>query len=137
MDKSALENKLVMKKESAWTKFNAQEKKMIFTMGEKYKKFLDIAKTEREAVNEILKQAKVFKDIEKTKTLSFGDKVYYVYKNKLVALIVIGKEKIENGMNIVGAHIDSPRLDLKPTPLYEDSELALFKTKPYGGVKYY
>ncbi|MBN1160128.1 MAG: aminopeptidase [Candidatus Diapherotrites archaeon] len=139
MGESALEKKLLLKKESAWTKFSEQERKMAFTMGDNYKVFLDAVKTEREAVKEIIKRAKAkgFEDIAKSKELSYGDKVYFVFKEKAVALIVIGKEGLETGLNVTGAHIDSPRLDLKPTPLYEDSSLALFKTRPYGGVKYY
>jgi len=139
MSKSKLETKLLMRKESAWDKFNTQEKKMAFTIGDKYKTFLNTAKIEREIAKEIIKQAKAkgFKNISTVKSLSYGDKVYFMFKEKAIALIVIGKNNLESGLNIVGAHIDSPHLNLKPTPLYEDSSLALFKTEPYGGVYYY
>ena len=104
-----------------------------------YKKFLDNAKTEREAVKTAIQMAenKGFKPFEIGKQYSAGDKVYFNNRGKTVAFAVIGKQTAENGVNITAAHIDSPRLDLKPNPLYEDSELALFKTHYYGGIKKY
>lgn len=106
---------------------------------EGYKAFLDKAKTEREAVKQALEQAVAngFKEFKRGESYSAGDKVYFNNRGKTLALAVIGSEKIENGVNITAAHIDSPRLDLKPNPLYEDIELALFKTHYYGGIKKY
>lgn len=106
---------------------------------EGYKAFLDNAKTEREAVKETIKLAseKGFKEFEFGKTYEAGEKVYINNRGKSIALCVIGKEAVEKGTNISAAHIDSPRLDLKPNPLYEEIELALFKTHYYGGIKKY
>lgn len=106
---------------------------------EGYKAFLDAAKTEREAVIEAVKMAENcgFVPFEIGKTYAAGDKVYFNNRGKTVAFAVIGKEDVENGTNITAAHIDSPRLDLKPNPLYEDSDLALFKTHYYGGIRKY
>ncbi len=106
---------------------------------EGYKKFLDLAKTEREAVNVAVKMAedKGFKPFEYGKKYNTGDKVYFNNRGKTIALAVIGKDSAESGINITAAHIDSPRLDLKPNPLYEDIDLALFKTHYYGGIRKY
>lgn len=106
---------------------------------EGYKKFLDNAKTEREAVKTAvaLAEEKGFVPFEIGKEYKAGEKVYFNNRGKTVAFAVIGKESCEKGVNITAAHIDSPRLDLKPNPLYEDSELALFKTHYYGGIKKY
>ena len=104
-----------------------------------YKKFLDNAKTEREAVKIAVDMAKQkgFVPFQIGKKYNAGDKVYFNNRGKTIALAVIGKETIENGANITAAHIDSPRLDLKPNPLYEEIELALFKTHYYGGIRKY
>lgn len=106
---------------------------------EGYKAFLDSAKTEREAVKTSIAMAEKagFKPFEYGKSYKAGDKVYFNNRGKSVAFAVFGSENIENGINISAAHIDSPRLDLKPNPLYEDVELALFKTHYYGGIKKY
>ena len=106
---------------------------------EGYKKFLDDAKTEREAVVAAIEIAKKagFKEFEPNKTYKAGEKVYINNRGKAIAFVVIGKQAVENGVNITAAHIDSPRLDLKPNPLYEEMELALFKTHYYGGIKKY
>ena len=106
---------------------------------EGYKKFLDNAKTEREAVKTAvaLAEEKGFVPFKIGKEYKEGEKVYFNNRGKTVAFAVIGKESCENGVNITAAHIDSPRLDLKPNPLYEDCELALFKTHYYGGIKKY
>ena len=104
-----------------------------------YKQFLNLAKTEREAVaaSIALAEQKGFKPFSRDKKYKSGDKVYFNNHGKAVAFVVFGSEKAENGVNITAAHIDSPRLDLKPNPLYEDIELALFKTHYYGGIKKY
>ena len=106
---------------------------------EGYKTFLDVAKTEREAVKETIKMAEEngFVEFQFGKTYNAGEKVYINNRGKSIALCVIGKEAVEKGTNISAAHIDSPRLDLKPNPLYEEIELALFKTHYYGGIKKY
>lgn len=106
---------------------------------EGYKEFLNSAKTEREAVKSAVKMAKDrgFTEFVYGKKYSAGDKVYFNNRGKTLALAVIGKEEVEKGVNITAAHIDSPRLDLKPNPLYEDLDLALFKTHYYGGIKKY
>ncbi len=106
---------------------------------EGYKAFLDNGKTEREAACEIIKLARAngFTEFIPGEKYSAGEKIYYNNRGKSVILCVIGKKSIINGVKIAAAHIDSPRLDLKPNPLYEDSSLALFKTHYYGGIKKY
>lgn len=106
---------------------------------EGYKKFLDAAKTEREAVTEIISvaTAKGYTEFDKSKTYKAGDKVYVNVRNKAAMLCVFGSEDIKNGVNIIASHIDSPRIDLKGRPLYEDSEMGYFKTHYYGGIKKY
>lgn len=106
---------------------------------EGYKAFLDNAKTEREATAVILEQAKAngFVEFEPHKQYKAGEKVYCVNREKAIILAVIGKKPLTEGVKIAAAHIDSPRLDLKPNPLYESDELALFKTHYYGGIKKY
>jgi len=106
---------------------------------EDYKIFLDNAKTEREAVTESIKLAEKngFVEWQTGKKYSAGDKVYFNNRGKAAAFAVIGEESVESGVNITAAHIDSPRLDLKPNPLYEEIELALFKTHYYGGIRKY
>ena len=104
-----------------------------------YKVFLDKAKTEREAAKAAMEMAKAagFTEFEHGKKYSAGDRVFFNNRGKTVAFAVIGKQPVENGVNITAAHIDSPRLDLKPNPLYEDTDIALFKTHYYGGIKKY
>ena len=115
------------------------DKDLVFNFAEGYKRFLDAAKTEREGVAETIKMAEKngFKPLCAFTKLQAGDKVYAVNKNKEIILAVIGTQKISEGVSIVGAHLDAPRLDLKQNPLYEDSELAFFKTHYYGGIKKY
>ncbi len=106
---------------------------------EGYKSFLDNAKTEREAVTETIKLAKEngFAKYEAGKKYNAGDKFYFVNRDKAIILTVMGKKSLDNGIRLAAAHIDSPRLDLKQNPLYEDQEIALFKTHYYGGIKKY
>ena len=106
---------------------------------EGYKDFLDRAKTEREAVETAIELAKNngFVEFDRNKKYNAGDKIFINNRGKSLALAVIGREAVESGVNISAAHIDSPRLDLKPNPLYEELELALFKTHYYGGIKKY
>lgn len=122
-----------------WSSLDETEIKKLMDFSEGYKEFLNKGKTERLAVKEIINQAekKGFINVEEISKGSFkNQKIYYNYKNKAVVLMVLGND-LREGMNIIGSHIDSPRLDLKPEPLYEDGNLALFKTHYYGGIKKY
>ena len=105
----------------------------------RYRAFLDNGKTERECIKEIisLAEAKGYRNIEDANTLKAGDKVYYVQYSKSIALFRIGEEPIEKGMNILGAHIDSPRLDVKMHPVYESDNIVYLDTHYYGGIKKY
>ena len=134
-----LKDKLFKKKVNGWFKISDELKKEIFEYSERYMEFLNNSKTEREIVKSSVEIAKAngFKDINEVENLSVGDKVYYINKEKSMYLAVIGEDKLENGLNIIGSHADSPRLDLKPNPLYEDQELVYFKTHYYGGIKKY
>ncbi len=134
-----LKEKLFKKSKSGWEKTTKEEKEKIFDYSNKYIKFLNEAKTERECVEKIsqLLIKNGFKNIEKEESLKAGEKVFYINRNKNIYAAIIGNEDLEKGFNIIGAHIDSPRLDLKPNPLYEQTELAMFKTHYYGGIKKY
>lgn len=123
----------------AYEKYENELMKPVTEFNDSYIDFLSDSKTERLAVKNSLKLAKEkgFKDIKEFKKLSSGDKVYVINRDKNIALFVIGKEKVENGINILGAHIDSPRIDLKQNPLYESTGFALFDTHYYGGIKKY
>ena len=109
------------------------------TLIEQYKKFLDDGKTERECVEQLVAMAKKagYKDLTACKKLKAGDKAYIVKMNKAIALFQLGTEPLENGMNILGAHIDSPRLDAKQNPLYEKDNITYLNTHYYGGIKKY
>ena len=115
---------------------------LIMDYGKRYMDFLDKAKTERLAVKEVVRLSKEhgfvdYDEVMKKGSIKAGDKIIYNHKGKSAVLFVVGKKPIEDGMNIVGAHIDSPRLDIKQNPLYEDTNVALLKTHYYGGVKKY
>ena len=109
------------------------------TLIKQYKSFLDNGKTERECVEQLVARAKKdgFKDLTACKTLKAGDQVYVTKMNKAISLFVMGSEPLENGMNILGAHIDSPRLDAKQNPLYEKDNITYLNTHYYGGIKKY
>lgn len=134
-----LQDKLVSKRQNAGLILNDEQIEKADSFCEEYKNYLDKSKTEREAVKETVKLAieNGFEEYVLGKKYNSGDKFYYVNRNKCIILTVMGKEPIENGIRISAAHIDSPRLDLKQNPLYEDNELALFKTHYYGGIKKY
>ena len=134
-----LKEKLLAKRKNGWEDLTEAEKKKVMKFSDENIKFLNNGKTERECVKEAQKiaEANGFKALDKYKKLKAGDKVYCINRNKNIILAVIGKEKMENGINVVGAHLDSPRLDLKPNPLYEDTGFAYFKTQYYGGIKKY
>jgi aspartyl aminopeptidase len=130
-------------KKSVWEKYDKKDLEKLEKVCGKYIQFLSDCKTERECAAEVVRQAKEagYRDLEeiikKSETLKAGDKVYAVCMNKSVVLFCIGKKPIEEGLNILGAHIDSPRLDIKQNPLYEDSEMAFLDTHYYGGIKKY
>lgn len=132
-----------MERKNAWKKYSEEKRKAVFAFGEDYKKFISDCKTERECVTELIAQAQAagFEDLKEViaqgRKIQPGDKLYADNMGKMLAVFVIGRQPLEEGMNILGAHIDSPRLDLKQVPLYEDTELALFDTHYYGGVKKY
>ena len=132
-----------MERENAWKKYSEEQVAELEEVSAAYRKFLDKGKTERECVKEIVKLAQKagYKDIEKIiskdKKLKAGDKVYAVNMKKSVALFQIGKTPMEQGLNILGAHFDSPRLDVKQNPLYEDTDFAYMDTHYYGGIKKY
>ena len=134
-----LKKKLFNVKKDGWEEADETERKEIFEISQSYMDFLNEAKTEREFIKKARKLADEngYKDIMEFDTLKPGDKIYFVNREKSMYLAVIGEESIENGMHIIGSHVDSPRLDLKPNPLYEDTGLAYFKTHYYGGIKKY
>lgn len=132
-----------MERENAWEKYNEADMQKVFGFADEYKKFITECKTERECVSYavVMAEANGYKNLEEIirsgKKLKTGDKVYAVNMKKAIVLFNIGKDALEDGMNILGAHIDSPRLDLKQNPIYEDTGLALLKTHYYGGIKKY
>ena len=132
-----------METKNLWEQYSAETKQDMFIFAEKYKDQLSRCKTERECVTEIVAEAKakgytdLFEAVREGRALKAGDRVYAVNKNKMLALFQIGTAGFTKGMAILGAHIDSPRLDLKPNPLYESDGFALLKTHYYGGIKKY
>lgn len=138
-----LNEQLSYKLKNAWQQSNDDEVAKAMQFCESYKTFLDVSKTERECAEEVIRRAKDkgYEDITEIlasgRRIKQGDKVYLINKLKSVVLCVVGSMPLEDGVNIVGAHIDAPRIDLKPNPLYEETELALLKTHYYGGIKKY
>ena len=132
-----------MERENCWNSYSENELEELEKLNDDYRVFLDKGKTERECVKETIRQAKEagYKDLQNIikngKKLKAGDRVYCSYMDKSIVLFNIGKEPIEEGMNILGAHIDSPRLDIKQNPLYEETEIAYLDTHYYGGIKKY
>ena len=128
-----------MYRENAWLKYNQKQVKEVMKFSEGYKEFLSKSKTERLAVKEAtaLLNAAGFKAAEGLKGVKAGDKVYFINRKKNVCAFIIGKKPLEEGLRILGAHIDSPRLDLKEHPVYERNGFALGDTHYYGGVKKY
>lgn len=129
-----------MERRNAWKTYTQEQLKKLDQINDRYKVCLDEGKTERECirltVKEIEKQG--YRNLNDIKgSLKTGDKVYAVCMGKSIAMFRIGKEPLENGMNILGAHIDSPRIDVKQNPLYENEELAYLDTHYYGGIKKY
>ncbi|AFS78000.1 aminopeptidase M18 family [Gottschalkia acidurici 9a] len=142
-DGKALQEKLTHKWRNVWEELEDSQLDIVKNMGEEYKIFLDKGKTEREVVSNIVKMAEengyvsLESIIKKKIKVVPGTKIYANNKDKSVAMFIIGKEKIEDGMNIIASHVDSPRIDLKQFPLYEQDGLGLLKTHYYGGVKKY
>ena len=132
-----------MKRINVWDTYDLKMQKACDKFSKKYIEFLNAGKTERECVDRAVEEAEeagyveLSRLIEEKKTLKPGDKVYSVWMNKSIALFHIGKEPLEHGINILGAHIDSPRLDVKQNPLYEDTGIAYLDTHYYGGIKKY
>ena len=130
---------LLLKRENAWDVFDDETQKAVFDFSEDYKAFLDAGKTERECVNAAVRMLERcgFENLESKSSVQAGDKVYKNIHGKGLMAVVVGREDLTCGMNMLGAHIDSPRIDLKPMPLYEDEDMAFFKTHYYGGIKKY
>ena len=132
-----------MERNNAWDAYPGDKKQEVYDFAENYRVFLSENKTERECVRTFVAQAKeagfisLEEAVAKGSTLKPGDKVYADHMGKSLALFVIGSAPISEGMNILGAHIDSPRLDLKQNPMYEDNDMVLLDTHYYGGVKKY
>ena len=134
-----LKEKLFISKKNGLCEVEDAKWEKINEFCEGYKKFLSDGKTEREAAAAAIAIAEKagFTPFEEGKKYSAGDKYYVNNRDKTVAFVVVGKKSVDNGVQITAAHIDSPRLDLKPNPLYEDTDMALFKTHYYGGIKKY
>lgn len=128
-----------MYSKNAWNKYEGKSLDELMKFNEDYKEFLSNGKTERLCVRNALELAKAkgFKELEKAKSIKPGDKLYSINRGKNIVLYVIGKENVKEGINVLGAHIDSPRTDIKQNPLYESTDFALLDTHYYGGVKKY
>jgi len=132
-----------MEKKNTWESYDAKQLKKLEKLNQEYREFLDGGKTERECVDSIVNtiEAEGYQEletlIESGKTLQKGDKVYSVWMNKSLVMFRIGEKPLTEGINILGAHIDSPRLDVKQNPLYEEGGFAYLDTHYYGGVKKY
>ena len=132
-----------MERKNLWTIYSEEQLAHLQSLNEDYKKYLDAGKTERECVREAIKLAEAagYKNLETViaagETVKAGDKLYAACMEKALALFCIGQEPLEKGMNILGAHVDSPRIDLKQNPLYENAEFAYLDTHYYGGIKKY
>ncbi|MDR0946895.1 MAG: aminopeptidase [Ruminococcus sp.] len=134
-----LQEKICSQPKHAGLKLTEEEIQKAFDWNEHYKVFLDIAKTEREACRFAVNKAKElgFTEFKRNDELKPGDKIYYINRDKAVILAVIGKEHLNAGLRVLAAHIDCPRIDLKQHPLYEEREIAYFKTHYYGGIRKY
>ena len=134
-----LKEKLFNPKKDGWEDLDINQREEVFNLSKRYMDFLNVAKTEREFIKHARKMADEngYRDIMEFQTLKPGDKIYFVNRDKSMYLAIIGEKSIEEGLHIIGSHVDSPRLDLKPNPLYEDTGLAYFKTHYYGGIKKY
>lgn len=136
-DIDKLKERVEKKQPLIWDVLDSKEKEQVFSFCDEYRTFLSEVKTEREAVDYIVKQAKQHGFVDIDSPARKSGKYFKIYKNKSVALWVKGSEAMDTGMRIIGSHMDSPRLDLKQNPLYEEVDLALMKTHYYGGIKKY
>lgn len=134
-----LKDTLFDNKKNGWDGLSLEEKQNVLKFSDEFIYFLNTCKTEREATEFIIDVLRKndFTDLREKLVLAPGDKVYYINRDKSVYAAIIGSKSIESGLNIIGSHIDSPRLDLKPNPLYEDTDMAYLKTHYYGGIKKY
>ncbi len=139
MDYKELEKELIYKRKNGFDTLTSDEIDKSFDFCEDYKKFLDSSKTEREAVKEAERRAREvgFEKWDKNKKYKAGDTFYKIIRDKAIILVKMGKRSMAEGINIAASHIDSPRLDLKPNPVYEAGDMAFFKTHYYGGIKKY
>ena len=128
-----------MERKNAWTTYSEDETAKVMELGSDYRDYLDRSKTERECAKETVARAEKagYKDLDSVSSLKPGDRIYVNTMGKAVQLYIIGEKPIEKGLNIVGAHIDSPRMDIKQNPMYEDSDLCYLDTHYYGGIKKY
>ena len=134
-----LREELLISPKNGYDLVNEKELAEIEQLSADYKVFLKTCKTERDSVKFAVQAAEKagFKPVDSLKTIKPGDRVYKINREKALALAVIGQDEVEQGVNIIASHIDAPRVDLKPQPLYEDSEICYFKTHYYGGIKKY
>ena len=139
MTTEELRASLLAAPKNGYTTLTAQQREEMEAYAKRYMAFMDAAKTEREATSWAVAKAEElgFVPFVPGMAVNPGDKIYYNNRGKAIALAVIGTESLANGSNICAAHVDSPRMDLKPNPLYEDGEIAYFKTHYYGGIKKY
>ena len=139
MNTDELRESLLLASKNGYARISPEEREEMNAYCRRYMDFMDACKTEREATAWAVREAEKrgFKPFTPGMEAKPGDKIYYNNRNKSIALAVIGTESLAKGANICAAHVDSPRLDVKPNPLYEDSQIAYFKTHYYGGVKKY
>ncbi len=139
MTTDELRDSLLMAPKNGYTRINETQREAMNAYAKRYMAFMDACKTEREATSWAVREAQKlgFKPFTPGMDVRTGDKIYYNNRGKSIALAVIGRKSLAEGVNICAAHVDSPRMDLKPNPLYEDGEIAYFKTHYYGGIKKY
>lgn len=130
---------LAYRKQNVWDCLGDTDKKRVFALSDEYTQFLNVAKTEREVIAETVRRLNNagFRPLAEVNELRPGDRVYMVNRQKSLVAAVIGENHLEQGLHIIGAHVDSPRLDLKPVPVFETDEMVFFKTHYYGGIKKY
>ncbi|MDF9407762.1 MAG: putative M18 family aminopeptidase 1 [Pelotomaculum sp. PtaB.Bin013] len=131
--------KLAYRRQNGWDRLSEAEKVKVMAFTSDYKKFLNAAKTEREVIGEAIRHLNNigFRPLDGMVELKAGDRIYAVNRHKALIAAVVGKRQLEYGLNVIGAHADSPRLDLKPLPVFEDGDMVFFKTHYYGGIKKY
>ena len=139
MNADELRASLLVSPKNGYTRISREDRTEMERYCQQYQAFMDACKTEREATGWAVREAEKigYKPFTPGMEAKPGDKIYYNNRNKAIALAVIGRQSLAQGANICAAHVDSPRMDLKPNPLYEDGEIAYFKTHYYGGIKKY